>query len=328
VASASHLSCGDVVQKSTTLDSDLTCAGDGLIIGRDGVSLNLGGHTISGSQAGVGIDNSGHDRVRIANGTVTGFSVGVRLTQADRNRLSGLRAVGNQDGVVLSSSDRTTVVDSDFSNNGFGPSDVGDGVAITSGSDRTTIRRTTARGNEGRGIFIGDSRDTVVAGSSAGGGIAGLEAHGAPRTIVRRSTFDSGFTTVVLQDSDRSSITQSHIDGGLRSDSDDVRIAGTTTNGMEILGDDNSVVRSTATLNAFGSGILVTGGGALIAHNVANVNAADGITITAPGTVVRGNTANDNLDLGINAVPGVIDRGHNKASGNGNPLQCLNVDCE
>jgi hypothetical protein len=39
------------------------------------------------------------------------------------------------------------------------------------------------------------------------------------------------------------------------------------------------------------------------------------------------NTANDNTDLGIEAVPGVIDGGGNKASGNGNPAQCLNVRC-
>jgi hypothetical protein len=40
------------------------------------------------------------------------------------------------------------------------------------------------------------------------------------------------------------------------------------------------------------------------------------------------NTANDNVDFGIEAVPGVIDGGGNRAFGNGNPLQCLNVVCK
>jgi hypothetical protein len=35
-----------------------------------------------------------------------------------------------------------------------------------------------------------------------------------------------------------------------------------------------------------------------------------------------------NADLGIEAVPGVIDGGGNKAGGNRNPLQCSNVFCE
>jgi parallel beta-helix repeat protein len=53
----------------------------------------------------------------------------------------------------------------------------------------------------------------------------------------------------------------------------------------------------------------------------------DGIDVDAPGTRLKGNTADDNGDLGIEAVPGIIDLGGNSASGNGNPLQCLNVAC-
>ena len=43
---------------------------------------------------------------------------------------------------------------------------------------------------------------------------------------------------------------------------------------------------------------------------------------------VTANTAHDNIDLGIEAVPGVVDGGGNSASCNGNPLQCTNVFCE
>jgi hypothetical protein len=44
-------------------------------------------------------------------------------------------------------------------------------------------------------------------------------------------------------------------------------------------------------------------------------------------TTIRKNTANRNGDLGIEAYDGAIDGGDNKAHGNGNPLQCLNVVC-
>ena len=47
----------------------------------------------------------------------------------------------------------------------------------------------------------------------------------------------------------------------------------------------------------------------------------------AAGTRVRRNVANDNGDLGIEAVEGVVDLGSNRASGNADPLQCLNVVC-
>ena len=52
-ASASHVNCGDVITQDTTLDSDLlNCPGDGLVIGADGVTVDLAGHTIDGTGGG------------------------------------------------------------------------------------------------------------------------------------------------------------------------------------------------------------------------------------------------------------------------------------
>jgi parallel beta-helix repeat protein len=73
-------------------------------------------------------------------------------------------------------------------------------------------------------------------------------------------------------------------------------------------------------------------GHSLLEHNRADKNGLlgeldDGIDVDDPGTTLRGNGANHNSDLGIEAVPGVIDAGGNRAAGNGNPLQCLNVFC-
>ena len=45
-------------------------------------------------------------------------------------------------------------------------------------------------------------------------------------------------------------------------------------------------------------------------------------------TTLTQNTANANRDVGIEAVPRVTDGGGNKASGNGNQLQCTNVICK
>ena len=53
----------------------------------------------------------------------------------------------------------------------------------------------------------------------------------------------------------------------------------------------------------------------------------DGIDVDAPGTTLTGNVAAHNHDLGIEAVPGVVDGGGNYAAGNGNPAQCTSVSC-
>jgi hypothetical protein len=72
-------------------------------------------------------------------------------------------------------------------------------------------------------------------------------------------------------------------------------------------------------------GIYATGG--LIRHNLVEHNRVDGIQ-AGGAAVVSHNTANYNGNLGIEADPTVIDGGGNRAKGNGNPLQCVNVFCK
>jgi len=80
---------------------------------------------------------------------------------------------------------------------------------------------------------------------------------------------------------------------------------------------------STIAKNVF-DGILVNAGATatLIARNSADRSGHDGIETDAPGTTLSRNSANRNHDLGMEAVPGVIDGGGNHAFGNGNPAQC------
>jgi hypothetical protein len=49
--------------------------------------------------------------------------------------------------------------------------------------------------------------------------------------------------------------------------------------------------------------------------------------VDGPTTLLRRNISTGNGDLGIEAIPGTIDLGGNRASGNGNPLQCQVVTC-
>lgn len=69
------------------------------------------------------------------------------------------------------------------------------------------------------------------------------------------------------------------------------------------------------------------GGFASVTGNTVVANADDGIEL-APGAsaVVGSNTAVRNGDLGI-AAAGATDAGGNRASANGNPLQCVGVVC-
>jgi parallel beta-helix repeat protein len=88
-AAADHLTCGDTVMTSTVLTHDLMCdgAGDGLIIGADGVVLDLGGHHImgpgaygAGAGAGVRIDNK--TGVTVTNGHIGHFASALEVQQS------------------------------------------------------------------------------------------------------------------------------------------------------------------------------------------------------------------------------------------------------
>ena len=83
VAKAGHLFCVDVLTEDTTLDADLDCTGSsGFRIGAMNVTLDLGGHTLTGdaSPAGFtfGVSIIGVKNVTIKNGTIDGFKHGVR----------------------------------------------------------------------------------------------------------------------------------------------------------------------------------------------------------------------------------------------------------
>ena len=79
-----------------------------------------------------------------------------------------------------------------------------------------------------------------------------------------------------------------------------------------------------------GNGILVEdlASDTLLRKNRADRNGTDGILVSDPTTILSHNTVNYNVDFGIEAVPGVVDDGGNRAKGNGAPAQCVNVVCK
>jgi len=89
-ADASHVACRQILTQDTTLDSDVDCqtvAAPGLQLGASDITLDMNGYTLRnppGTNALTGIRNlNGHDGVRVLNGKVEGFALGVDLLSAD-----------------------------------------------------------------------------------------------------------------------------------------------------------------------------------------------------------------------------------------------------
>ena len=83
------LSCGETITADTTLDSDLTkCAGPGIRIGADDITLDLNGNTIAGKGKGVGVNNTaGYDGVTIEGGSIRNFMESIALVGASDNQV-------------------------------------------------------------------------------------------------------------------------------------------------------------------------------------------------------------------------------------------------
>lgn len=353
--------CGAIVKRDVRLTADLVdCPGDGLVVGRPNVSIDLNGHTIAGAFAGDGINNSrGFDRVEVLDGTITNFKNGVHLDRAARNRLSGLTLSRNHQGMLLSASPATVVTDGNVSNNGESMR-VGEGIVVRDGSHGTQFARMFVHGNAAVGISAFDSdRVRIVASnvSNFAGGITivrsansavldstlqnagtGVESVGARELLVRGNVVASGQASgVLLRGSTGGRVEDNTIRGAINDgiavsgDGNVVtanRVLSSLSNGIAVYaGGDNAVTGNEA--RALEDGIFVAAGvtGAYLARNLANGSNDDGIDVRTPSASLTDNTANDNGDYGIEAVPGVTDGGGNRASGNGNPAQCLGFAC-
>ena len=78
-AFGNSLSCGDTIFTDTILENDLNCPPgvDGLTIGASDITLNLGGHTISGNSGHSGVVVWGYDNISVSNGSISGFQYGI-----------------------------------------------------------------------------------------------------------------------------------------------------------------------------------------------------------------------------------------------------------
>jgi parallel beta-helix repeat protein len=90
-----------------------------------------------------------------------------------------------------------------------------------------------------------------------------------------------------------------------------------------------TVVRRNRIRGAGRDGVHVDEGAihTLLSRNRARHSKHDGFDVEGRGSKVTKNRAVRNGDLGIEAVRGVIDGGGNKASGNGDLRQCINIVC-
>jgi parallel beta-helix repeat protein len=315
-AFATHVNCGDTITQSTTLDSDLlNCPGDGIVIGADNITLDLNGHLIDGTgfpTSGAGVDNNaGHDGVTVTGGRIQEFVGGVQSTGADNGLITRLTVTRSAFTAYLQYSDGNLV----SRNVGEGP------ITLIFDSDANLIERNTlsTRSSPGVAIIAGFPQTTPdhnrIERNTISGAFEGIGVSGATDTTVERNDVsDARFGIDVA--ASRTRVVQNTVSNS--------RVGISLGQAFETELVKNDVRDSTGDGISVGSAAHDT----LLDQNTANRNGDDGIDVESTPTTLTKNTANDNADLGIEAVLGVTDGGGNKARGNGNAAQCVNVECK
>lgn len=152
--------CGATIVESLKLDHDLTCVGTALIVGADGIKIDLNGRTIMGSGSGFGIDVTGRTNVSIIGGIVRNFNTGVRV-----NNSTEIMVKGNE----------------------FRDS-AADGVDCQAGCVGNTIKENEFWDNRARGIMLrSSSRDNVVKENTFTGNRVGILVFGGVDSIVKEN---------------------------------------------------------------------------------------------------------------------------------------------
>jgi nitrous oxidase accessory protein NosD len=358
-ASASHVSCGDTITASTTLDSDLVnCPGNGIVIGADGITLDLNGHTIDGDEpeecnevCDFGVANFEHADVTIKGGSVREFALALIVGGAPNNRLVHLSLTRSTfSGALIFESpgarfERNTVVA-----NGLNTDQAGVGVFS---SPDSRIARNEISDNGDIGVFGLEADDIVFERNVLSGHPEAAFLIEGSRNVFTRNRLTRNAEGITVG-GDENVITRNHVSdvplseegGGLgifvAAGHDNLVTRNVVVRAarvgiqVSLLPDElegglpavNTVVRHNVLRgNRDGIFVLETAQNTLIQDNLALASEDDGIDVDSPLTTLTGNHALHNGDLGIEAVFGVSDGGGNKAHGNGNPAQCTNVAC-
>jgi large repetitive protein len=353
VANAVHVSCGDTITADTTLDGDLVdCPNNGIVIGADGITLDLNGHTVAGNGKAVkncpknkpcdlGVVNDGHDGVTVTGGSVREFDIGVFIGKARQNRVLGISSSRHRSfGFVVAESARSLIRDSSGNGN-LAPE--GDGLGLF-GSHDIRILRNSFRHNAQLGMHVVDSPGNLIRGNvffrNSDFGLL-MEAN---RNQVRGNRCVRNSTCMIVAPGSRNVIAGNHslrdgtgigIEKGRGNRVIRNVVVRSRRSGIYLglnepaIGGTDTVLRRNLVRGSGGDGFTVRAAddNSLLRGNIARGSADDGFDINNDSTRLTRNRAVHNADLGIEAVFGVIDGRGNRASRNGNPLQCTNVFC-
>ncbi|MDQ3947645.1 MAG: right-handed parallel beta-helix repeat-containing protein [Thermoproteota archaeon] len=158
-------SCGQVVTKDVVLLKDIECPGVGMIVGADGITINLNNHRLSLANntdmssipkvEEIGILVPGQENITISGpGIITGFDKAIEFAGSEKGYVLDLKLADNNIGLSLKASDKITIYRSFVEGNTIG-------IASQSSKDALIVSNHIAQ-NTNEGIVLMASNNFVV----------------------------------------------------------------------------------------------------------------------------------------------------------------------
>lgn len=272
---------------------------------------------------------------------------GIELHGTHGNRIAGNRSTSNGGtGIFVIGLDHTVIEDNRVTGNI-------EGIFSGFGSDNV-IRNNTVSGNTDFGIHIFLDHDDEIAGNQVSDNDVGIVLESANANEVAHNRVVRNRDDIAVYGDGNTVVGNWVADavGGCQDCGIGIlvgvgtgnviaanEISGTLLDGIHVVAFEpdsvttGTVVRDNRVRDATVDGFSVTTegegtvSGTLLQRNVATGSGDDGFDVLSPTTTLTANLAVRNHDLGIDAIPGVIDGGRNKAFANGNPAQCVGVAC-
>jgi parallel beta-helix repeat protein len=171
-------SCGQVITRDVILLKDIECPGVGMIVGKDGITINLNNHRLSLANntdtsripkvEEIGILVPGQKNITITGpGVITGFDKAIEFAGSERGYVLDLKLTGNNIGLSLKASDEITIYRSFIEGNTIG-------IASQSSKGGLIVSNQVSQ-NTNEGIVIMDSNYFIIgANSLIGNGNIGI----------------------------------------------------------------------------------------------------------------------------------------------------------
>jgi parallel beta-helix repeat protein len=165
--------CGAVVTEDISLNQDLECEGNGLIVGASDVTINLNGHTIrsNGGEDSDAVDltvnygdNNGilvpdaNNVTIIGPGEISGFDRAVTFTGSREGLVKDVVLRDNDAAIFITGSSKISVTTNTIDNNKFG--------VVSESSQENQVIFNLIAANEKQGIVLTDSDEYLVFGNT------------------------------------------------------------------------------------------------------------------------------------------------------------------